>query len=200
MPLRVMLDPGHAPLFPGAVSPHTKQRERDLALMLAAGIGQYLAFHHREMDLNNTIYGLYDLIKAWSGPKKIDSEALNLMRCQLAKEWGADLFISLHFNAAENQAARGSEVWVRGEQDVWLGRMFQGCLPCPHRGVKIDPELVVLKHTTCPAVLIEPLFLSNPIDAAYLETNGVGDIAYQIGVTIRLVVDKMARQKPEVHA
>ena len=35
-------------------------------------------------------------------------------RAKIANEIGADLFISIHANAAENRAAKGFESWVLG--------------------------------------------------------------------------------------
>jgi N-acetylmuramoyl-L-alanine amidase len=102
-------------------------------------------------------------------------------RARLANRWGADVFVSMHANAAVNPAANGA--WLlhcdgstRGEEIA--RRLFQnaGCLPGwldadPAEEVYPDASgwtdnrrLTVLRETRMPAVLVELGFLTHAGD------------------------------------
>jgi len=110
-------------------------------------------------------------------------------RAQMANEWGADLFISIHCNAYDG-SARGTEtlVYSLGGRAETYARQIQSAivarLKTTDRGVKARPELGVLRLTSMPAVLIETAFIDNASDAALLK-NRSADFAEAIfeGVT-----------------
>jgi len=84
--------------------------------------------------------------------------------CADANEWGADLFVSNHFNAAGGD---GYEALVSGEERRALGRLFEKHVLSAgqnSRGVKLRPGLVVLRDTHMPAVLNEGAFVDNKTD------------------------------------
>ena len=92
-------------------------------------------------------------------------------RVREANAYGADLFLSLHTNAAENPRATGSETLVYsldstaariGEDIV---RELTEATGLRNRGVVARPGLYVLRRTNMPAVLVEMGFISNPEDA-----------------------------------
>ena len=91
-------------------------------------------------------------------------------RAQLANEKGCDIFVSIHNNAAGNESAAGSEVLYYPESEN--GRQLAHCiqkeqvkaLDRPDRGLKPDDDFVVLNSTAMPAVIVESLFITNPID------------------------------------
>lgn len=96
-------------------------------------------------------------------------------RVNQANSWPADIFISLHNNAAENPNATGNEALVYGPGStvaIALGTQILEQLTLTtglrNRGVIYRPGLYVLKKTTMPAVLVEMGFISNPIDADLL--------------------------------
>ncbi|MBQ9784944.1 MAG: N-acetylmuramoyl-L-alanine amidase [Clostridia bacterium] len=86
----------------------------------------------------------------------------------------ADYFISLHTNFFETDTANGIEVYVAeaGSTSYDFGAsLLQGLLGATglyNRGMKLNPELRVLKNTTMPAALLELGFISNPTDAALM--------------------------------
>lgn len=93
-------------------------------------------------------------------------------RVRQANLWGADLFISLHTNAAENSSATGSEALIYSygstvaydvARDI-LARMTS-LTGLRNRGVIERPGLYVLRRTQMPAVLVEMGFITNPNDA-----------------------------------
>ena len=97
------------------------------------------------------------------------------VRVDEANAWGADIFISLHNNAAENPNASGNEALVYGPGStvaVALGENILEQLTLTtglrNRGIVYRPGLYVLKETEMPAVLVEMGFISNPYDADLL--------------------------------
>lgn len=95
-------------------------------------------------------------------------------RVQGAKDFKADYFISLHINSFENDTVNGIEVYA-AEQDSpsydFGNKLLRGLVDSTglnDRGMKLNPELRVLKNATMPAVLLEMGFISNVGDAALL--------------------------------
>ena len=93
-------------------------------------------------------------------------------RVNEANEWDADLFVSLHTNAAENPNATGSEALVYGPSATVAREVGEDILEqlnlttgLRNRGIVYRPGLYVLKETEMPAVLVEMGFISNPYDA-----------------------------------
>lgn len=95
-PLVIAIDAGHGGQDPGAVGP-TGTREKDVTLSIARELG-------RQIDATP---GLRAYLTR-------DSDVfipLN-QRARLAREAGADMFISIHADAAHNRNAKGSSVYV----------------------------------------------------------------------------------------
>lgn len=97
-------------------------------------------------------------------------------RARIANEAGADLFLSIHANAALDQYARGTEVLYNparphGDQNYKLAASVYAALAdtmirfgVPGRGLKERTDLYVLNATNMPACLIEVAFMTNPSD------------------------------------
>ena len=88
----------------------------------------------------------------------------------------ADIFISIHCNAAANKSAIGTETYyhassIRGKQLAgYIQKELIGALGFLDRGIK-NKQLYVTKHTDAVAVLIELGFISNNGEAAKLISN-----------------------------
>ncbi|MCC7632958.1 N-acetylmuramoyl-L-alanine amidase [Stenotrophomonas rhizophila] len=94
--LVVAIDPGHGGQDPGAVGP-TGKREKDITLAVARELARQV----------NATPGL----KAYL-TRDTDVFIPLPMRAQKARAAKADIFISIHADAAENRAATGSSVYV----------------------------------------------------------------------------------------
>ncbi|MBE7034822.1 MAG: N-acetylmuramoyl-L-alanine amidase [Ruminococcaceae bacterium] len=101
------------------------------------------------------------------------SESLK-MRAALSNTWGADLFLSIHCNAF-NGTASGTETLVYSAKSAAYStakkvqKAIVSLLGTVDRGVKERPDLLVLKHTKAPALLVELAFIDNAGDAALLK-------------------------------
>ena len=93
-------------------------------------------------------------------------------RVREANGFGADVFISLHTNAAVNPNASGSEALVYSERSRTAYELGEDILKnlnlvtgLRNRGVIERPGLYVLRFTRMPAVLVEMGFITNRYDA-----------------------------------
>lgn len=138
---KIYINPGHSDKDPGAVGYET---ERKLSVKVSAFMSEYLLRNYDvEVRMNSgTMGGLRDI----AGD---------------ANQWGADLFVSNHFNAGGGD---GFEALVYSEKRRTLGEIFEKYVKAigqNSRGVKIRPDLAVLKYTEMPAVLNEGAFVDN---------------------------------------
>lgn len=96
----VVIDAGHGGHDPGAISPHNGRREKDVTLALARAIRDELVASRRVRVA---------LTRA-------DDRFLVLEeRYGIARRLKADLFISVHADAAENREAHGASVYTLSE-------------------------------------------------------------------------------------
>ena len=159
----VYINPGHAPNGdpdPGAVNGLTGLRECDVAFNIGMAVSGYLqAAGYETVVLQN--------------------DSLSSV-CENANSLPADIFVSIHCNAAANIDAQGTETWychnsVAGEKlATYIQGQIVNSLPVVDRGLKEATPgcngLYVLTNTNMPAVLVELAFISNVEDEALLET------------------------------
>lgn len=86
--------------------------------------------------------------------------------CKDANEWGADLFVSNHFNAGGGD---GYEALVYSQKRVELGKVFAKHVEASGQNLRpktvvIRTDLAVLKNTNMPAILNEGAFVDNLTD------------------------------------
>jgi N-acetylmuramoyl-L-alanine amidase len=99
----IALDPGHGGKDPGKGNPRLKINEKALALDTALRLAALLKKQG------------YKVVMTRAGDKFIDLPD----RPEIARRLGADLFISLHFNAAAVPSARGVEVFTLTPQSQY---------------------------------------------------------------------------------
>lgn len=167
--LLVAIDPGHGAPDPGAVGA-TGLREADVTLWVARQLRRELLQRNWRTPL------LTREGEAWPGaggqPFSVGADLRK--RVNTANASRADLFISLHCNAAARPEAHGTETWyfdgsTRGRR---LAAVLQEALIrelcLANRGIKPTRELYLLKHTVMPAALVEIAFLGNPAEEELL--------------------------------
>ena len=148
------LDPGHGVgeryRNTGAVGP-TWVYERHKALELALMVRDRLSLSHTVVMT-----------------RVEDQFVPNRQRAVIANRVSADLFLSFHFNGFHLPRATGTETlcFPNSRLGSRLAESVQSemvsFLGLPDRGVKHRGDLVVLSATSMPAILIEPLFITNP--------------------------------------
>jgi len=96
----VVIDAGHGGHDPGAISPHSGNREKDITLALARAIRADLLASGRVRVALTRADDRYLVLEERFG---------------IARRLKADLFISVHADAAENESASGASVYTLSE-------------------------------------------------------------------------------------
>lgn len=155
----IALDAGHGGSDPGAV--YNGRNEKDDNLRLALAVGDILK--NKGVDV---VYTRTDDIYETPFKKATD-----------ANDAGADYFVSFHRNSGENpNTASGAQtlIYSNGGEKEKLARNIQDNLVeqgFKDLGIVERPNLVVLKRTRMPAVLIETGFINNDKDNAKFDND-----------------------------
>ena len=159
MPVSVMLDAGHGGVNPGAV--YEGRQEKDDALALVLAIGPVLQ--------NNGIDVLYT--------RTTDVYQTPLQKAELANDANVDYFVSIHRNSfPEDNVVSGVESLVYDLSGVKY-EMAQNInsqletVGFVNLGVKARPNLIVLRRTKMPAVLVEAGFINSNTDNMLFDAN-----------------------------
>lgn len=149
---KIYINPGHSDKDPGAVG---FEKERDLNVKVSQYQQDYLlANYDCQVRMNPGTLGNLSAI------------------AKDANDWGADIFVSNHFNAGGGD---GWEGLVYNSARVPLGQIFEKHAKEAgqnSRGVKLRPDLAVLRLTNMPAVLNEGAFVDNKTDIADWNEDG----------------------------
>lgn len=115
----------------------------------------------------------FQVILTTNGDEK--KELLSRLEC--AKEANADILISIHQNACEDNSVQGIETWyceASGEDSRRLARLVQQYTilytKAKDRGIMDSNELVIIRDGTVPSCLVETGFLSNEAERTKLQT------------------------------
>ena len=141
MTKKIYINPGHSNTDPGAVGYETERR-------LTVKVSDYkraylLANYDCAVKMNPGTVGSLTAIS------------------NEANRWGADLVVSNHFNAGRGD---GYEALVYSNTRRGLGKIFEKHVKAAgqnSRGVKLRPDLGILRLTNAPAVLNEGAFVDN---------------------------------------
>ena len=177
MAIKIFIDPGHNPSGPNTGATGNGLNEADVTFEVSSILARLL---NSNPDFTARL--------SRTSPAEVlgstNSESLS-RRVELANEWDADYFISIHTNAVSNPQANGTEVLVyslRAPIYPLAEEVLEAIterMGTRDRGVKVDPSIFVLRRTRMPAMLIELGFITNPQDAAKLANDPYG-FAYAI--------------------
>ena len=168
--IRIYIDQGHNPApYHNNGAEGNGLYEQDLTFNIGCLLAELLSEDGRfEVCLSrpkeNTVLGT-DIVSSLQA--RVDG----------ATEFDADYFISLHINSYTQSDPSGVEIYVAkdgGESYVFGASLLNKLAESTelrNRGMKLNPDLYVLKHATMPAVLVEMGFISNSGDAALLSAH-----------------------------
>ena len=169
----ILIDPGHGGIDGGAVS-STNTLEKDLNLQISLKLQEVLINKGYKVFMTRS----EDICLSNNGSiKQRKREDLN-KRCNMKKEVGCDVFISVHMNKFPASSAKGSQVWypIYSEKSKKLAenmhKYFKSSLNQQNnrqpKGVKSD--YVILRDGYSGAsVIVECGFLSNREDEEKLK-------------------------------
>lgn len=149
---KIIIDPGHGGANPGAT--YEGRRESDDALRLSMAVGEILS-----NDGFDVVYTRTDDTTQSVGEK-----------ATIANASGADLFISIHRNAAaRDNLYNGVQTLIYGPgglREEVAGNIADELekVGFQNLGIDIRPDLVVLNRTQMPAVLVEAGFIDSDKD------------------------------------
>lgn len=163
----VVIDPGHGGKDPGAIG-GKKTQEKDVVLNVALLLGKKIQEKYPDVKVIYT---------------RSTDEFIGLAeRATIANKAGADLFISLHCNAAENKTANGLESWVLGlhksEASLEVAKKENSAILMEdgHEGTyedfnPNDPDAYIALAMRQNAFLDQSLLFAD-----YIQKNGCGDL------------------------
>lgn len=167
MPYSIMLDAGHGGRDPGAV--YNGRREKDDNLRLVLALGEILQDNGIDVEYTRTT-------DVYQSP---------LEKAQIANSAGVDFFISIHRNSfPTDNVVSGVESLVYDLSGIKL-EMAENIneqlesVGFVNLGVKARPNLIVLRRTNMPAILVEVGFINSNTDNLLFDQN-FDDIAHAI--------------------
>lgn len=161
--MRLYIDPGHGGEDSGAKGA-VGLLEKDLNLQMAWMLGLRMA------ESAEIRYSRFD-----------DRNVSERSTAEDANFWGASFLLSLHCNGFTDPAAQGFEVLRHEDDEAAQGladRIMDGLqVTFPdrrRRSVRIissgDRGETILRVPRCPAVIVEPGFITNPVEEEWLAT------------------------------
>ena len=181
----IVLDPGHGGQFSGAA--YYGMVEKDMTLILAGYLRDYLTSHYKGITVYMTRESDIDLDD--DIVKELEKRAI------IAEGYGADYFVSLHFNASEAHEAKGASIYASRSLNVTdKSKELGSCILSELTGLGLYDNGVttrsssdhfddngyaldyyaVLRHNAArgiPAVIVEHCFIDNADDQVFLGSN-----------------------------
>lgn len=159
---KVAIDPGHGgDIDLGSVRPSEGLYEKNANLSIALYLKE---------ELESRGYAVFMI-------RETDEAVDNKERPGMAKESGADIYVSIHLNSLEedSDATRGAEAWYSDLHDNNSDVLAQyvideltKVIDTRNRGIKLSNGLIVLKYNELPACLVECGFMSSETERAKL--------------------------------
>lgn len=160
----VCIDPGHGGSDPGAMNRYLGLSEKNINLDIASRLAKLLSDNGCNVIMTRNT----DIDVSYAGSSA--SEELG-ERAKIANDMKADIFISIHCNAASNTASNGTSSHWYKNCDLELAKIMQQALVSrlgrENRGV-IQDRFYVIRVAKMPSVLVESAFLSNGTEGKLL--------------------------------
>ena len=156
--MRIFIDAGHGGSNPGAIGTNGLN-ESEVNLDVSLRLGRLLisrGYDVKYSRTSNTNVGLKE-------------------RANLANQWNANYFISIHCNANINPLYKGTSTYyykpntVASNLALTVNNSLISMINTPDLGT-MQANFAVLRYTTMPAILVELAFISNPQEASLLAT------------------------------
>lgn len=169
--MRIAVNAGHTKAAPGAVG-YLNEVEANRPLA-AALIAELRARGHEVVDVTS--------------PDNLDQNNDLYMQCAAANQSGAELAVTVHFNAG---GGNGPEVWYwQGNKSgaVYASKVSEAIAEAigrPNRGAKTGTPYYFLKHTHATGLIIETCFVDTLEDAQAYNAAGPAKVAAAIADAI----------------
>ncbi|MFJ7734499.1 N-acetylmuramoyl-L-alanine amidase [Lysinibacillus sp. NPDC097231] len=173
--IKVYIDPGHGNPFPGASG--NGLIERDVVLQIANACNTQLKAYGATTKMSRTTA---------SGLSTDLTTDLNA-RVTGSNSFGANVFVSIHNNAATNTSANGVETLIHSQASSYnralaakvnsVVAVRTGMAQRPTPVVERNDIRVLYRDNNAWAILVEVGFLSNASDAAKLNTDAKCTVA-----------------------
>lgn len=167
----IVVDSGHGGIDPGKVSADGAY-EKDINLAIALKLRDELQKRECQVIMTReSDEGLYD--PSASSKKMSDMKK----RIKIMNDSNPDLIISIHQNSFSDTISKGAQVFYQSSsetgktlaemlQTVWKSRLD----PENNRKCKANNDYYLLQHSDATMVIVECGFMSNPGEAARLQT------------------------------
>jgi N-acetylmuramoyl-L-alanine amidase len=160
--IKICIDPGHGGKDPGAVG-STGLEEAEVALDISVRVANILRTIEVETLMTRSSNVFIELSD----------------RCDIANDWGANYFVSVHLNSNGSTVA-GIETLYKSDKGKALAAPMQEAMIAAtgdkDRGIKYRDDLYVLNGTKMPAVMVEVGFISNPAFEEKFKGNEYRDV------------------------
>lgn len=159
MPYSMMLDAGHGGANPGAV--YMGRKESEDALRLTLAVGEILQDNGINVEYTRTT----------------DVDISPIERAMMANQAGVDFFVSIHRNSfpTDNQVSGVESLvydlsGIKYEMAQDINDQLEA-VGFVNLGVHARPNLIVLRRTNMPAVLVEAGFINSDVDNKLFDEN-----------------------------
>lgn len=173
----VVLDAGHGGIDPGKVGVDGSL-EKDINLQIVMKLKEIL---ESDKEINKGMNIKVILTRSDDNGHYSESDSNKKVadmraRCQIVEEADADILVSIHQNSYHSASVKGAQVFYyeKSEKGLALASIIQKKLVAAleedgkGRVEKSNDNYYILLNVSCPAVIVECGFLSNPEEAAKL--------------------------------
>lgn len=170
----IVIDPGHGGIDGGAVSRNGSIIEKDINLSMGLMLRDFFIINGFDVVMTrDTDISIHD--DGVKGVRKQKTSDLH-NRLDIAEAFPNAIFISIHQNKFEQAGSWGAQVFYgpNNSQSKALAELLQSNVrdkiqPDNKREIKrAGKNLYLMYNASCPSILVECGFLSNPADAANL--------------------------------